>query len=146
VLAGPSSGSAAAPTFRALVAADIPNLTTYKTRLVGSKTLNAVGWYRILDCTTYSMAFLITFYGGYNNSKPSPVTFLVSHAYSETKISQIGRNAYIGWITKIRAIHHDTSKFYIDLYFAGNANNRADFEITPLDPNSRTNISLIDYT
>jgi hypothetical protein len=39
VLAGPSTGADAAPTFRALVAADIPTLSTYAT-LLGVETLN----------------------------------------------------------------------------------------------------------
>ena len=111
----------------------------YKSRIYSNnKMLSTEGWYRILDCTVSSMAFLITFYGSYNNGKPTPVTFLVSHGYSETKISQIGRSAFIGRISKIRAIHYDTSKFYIDVYYTANNN--------PLDPNSRTNISQVDYT
>lgn len=122
------------------------SLDGYKTRQVESKVLSAAGWYRILDCTTYSMAFFITFYGGYNHHPPTPVTFLVSHAYNTTKIEQIGRSANIGWIKELRAVHHDTSKFYIDVYYAGNSTNNCAFEITPLDPNARSNITLIDFT
>ena len=111
-----------------------------------SKGLSSAGWYRILDCTAYSMTFFITFYGGYNNQPPTPVTFLISHAYNTTKIEQIGRSANIGWIQQLRAVHHDTSKFYIDVYYAGNKGNTCAFEITPLDPNARSNITLIDFT
>ena len=111
-----------------------------------AKALSSIGWYRILDCTAYSMAFFITFYGNYNNQPPTPVTFLVSHAYNTTKIEQIGRSANIGWIQQLRAVHHDTSKFYIDVYYAGDKGNIGAFEITPLDPNARSNITLIDFT
>lgn len=46
ILAGPSSGSAAAPSFRALVAADIPNLSgTYQTKLTSTTaSLTTAGW------------------------------------------------------------------------------------------------------
>ena len=119
----------------------------YKTIQTNSKGLSEAGWYRILDCTTYSESFLITFYGGYNYQPPTPVTFLISHSYNETTISQIGRSSYIGWITKLRAIHYDTYKFYIDVYFARTqGSNGVNFEITPLDPNARNNITLVDYT
>ena len=111
-----------------------------------SKALSSAGWYRILDCTTYSMAFFITFYGGYNHQPPTPVTFLVSHAYNTTRIEQIGRSGYVGWIKELRAVHHDTSKFYIDVYYGGNKENPCAFEITPLDPNARSNITLVDFT
>lgn len=122
------------------------SLEGYKTRQVKSKSLTSAGWYRILDCTAYSMAFFITFYGSYNNQPPTPVTFLVSHAYNTTKIEQIGRSANIGWIQELRAIHHDTSKFYIDVYYAGAKGNIGAFEITPLDPNARSSITLINFT
>ena len=129
------------------------NSTAFKTRITSEKSLKEPGWYRILDCTTYSMTFLITFYGGYNHQPPTPVTFSVNHSYNTTSISQIGNIPYIGWITKIRAVHYDTSKFYIDVYFNNtsyasnnNASNAVNFEITPLDPKSRGNITLVDYT
>lgn len=121
--------------------------TSFKTRIVKEKTLGEAGWYRILNATTYSNTFLITFYGGYNYQPPTPVTFLVSHSYSTTKITQIGGCAYVGWITKIRAVHYNTSNFYIDIYFARTAGtNYVNFEVMPLDPNSRSNLTVVDFT
>jgi len=124
-----------------------------KTVIRNSKLLtvasSGAGWYRILDCTNSSMTFLITFYGGYNHCPPTPVTFLVSHSYNTTTISQIGKCAYTGWITSLRAVHHDTYKFYIDVYFAvsggSSAGNTVAFEVTPLD-DRYTSYTLIDYT
>ncbi len=121
--------------------------SSFKTRIVKEKTLGEAGWYRILNATTYSNTFLITFYGAYNYQPPTPVTFLVSHSYSTTKITQVGGCAYIGWITKIRAVHYDTFKFYIDIYFARTqGTNYVNFEVMPLDPNSRSHLTVVDFT
>lgn len=127
------------------------HVTSLKTVIRNSKDIDissGAGWYRILDCTRYSMTFFITFYGSYSHRPPTPVTYLVSHSYRDTAISQIGKCAYEGWIQAIRAVHHDTYQFYIDVKFGitgSGASNEVAFEVTPMD-NRYTSFSLIDYT
>ena len=120
--------------------------TDYKKIISGTKQISTTGWYRILDCTVSGTSFLVTFHGIYNNNRPTPVTFLISHSYGYTKISQIGGCSYVGWVTKIRAIHKDSTEFYIDFYFEGTANNTIAYEITFLDSRARDSITKIDFT
>jgi len=123
--------------------------TYFKNRIFAEPEATAPGWYRIVDITTYSTTFILTFYGAYNYQRPTPVAFLFSHTYDSVSISQIGRCNYIGWITEVRAVMHDTYKFYIDVYFNNTAyasNNSAKnyifWEVTPLDNYTRNNISI----
>lgn len=116
-----------------------------KSCIRGKKSLQGTNWYRILDCRKYPTSFLITFAGFYNYYPPTPVTFLVSHSYTKTTITQIGGCAYLGAIKAIRAIHHDTYQFYIDVKFEGENQNPCDYEVTPLYADN-VNFEKIDYT
>ena len=125
----------------------------FKTRLFSEPYKQAPAWYRILKIGSYGLSFLITFYGWYNYQPPTPVTFLVSYSYGSgsIKISQIGRSAYIGWITKIRVVYVGASELYLDVYFkntsyASNSSsgNYIYFEVMPLDSTARSSLTIQD--
>lgn len=119
----------------------------FKKQISGYKLINASGWYRILTCKAYPASFLITFSGEYYNYPPTPVTFLISHSYNVTSITQVGRCPYIGAIKKIRVVHHDNYMFYIDVKFevGQDLSNPISFTVTPLD-NCYGELELIDFT
>ena len=129
--------------------------TGFKTRLFSEPYKQAPAWYRILKIGSYGLSFLITFYGWYNYQRPSPVTFLISYAYDSEhiKITQIGRSAYVGWITKIRVVYVGPSELYLDVYFKNTAyasnsssGNYMYYEVTPLDNKARNNLTIQDAT
>lgn len=84
VLAGPSSGSAAAPTFRKLVAADIPNLSWNKitsdkpTTLSGYGITDAAGTNALVGLSASSNAQGVTTFTATRASGQNPLSFEVS--------------------------------------------------------------------
>ena len=84
VLAGPSSGSAAAPAFRSLVAADIPNLSWNKitsdkpTTLSGYGITDAAGTNALVGLSASSNAQGVTTFTATRASGQNPLSFEVS--------------------------------------------------------------------
>lgn len=84
VLAGPSSGNAAAPTFRSLVAADIPNLSWNKitsdkpTTLSGYGITDAAGSNAIVGLSASSNSAGVTTFTATRASGTNPLSFEVS--------------------------------------------------------------------
>ena len=84
VLAGPSSGNAAAPTFRKLVAADIPNLSWNKitsdkpTTLSGYGITDAAGTNALVGLSASSNAQGVTTFTATRASGQNPLSFEVS--------------------------------------------------------------------
>lgn len=101
VLAGPSSGNAAAPTFRSLVAADIPNLSWNKitsdkpTTLSGYGITDAAGLTAVTGVSITNAQLTITRANG--TSTTTDVTITASQATGATKlINSQGQDAAAG--------------------------------------------------